>query len=149
MKLLRRWLPVILLLLVHGPVAAEMRVDSAWVREPPPVATPVAVYLDLVNDGPQLRTLVGVSSPHATSVQVHTTELVAGVARMRHLEQVAIPAAGRVGMQPGGMHLMVFGLQQVPRAGDELSLLLEFADGGCLQVRVPVLPSRSLEATGN
>lgn len=125
------------------PAVAELRVEGAWVREPPPVPGPLAAYLDLVNDGTRARTLVGVRSPDAGSVMLHATVHADGVARMRHLDELVVPPGERVLLAPGGAHLMLFAPARPVTAGDQLRLILEFADGDCLQVDAPVVPSRS------
>jgi copper(I)-binding protein len=47
-----------------------------------------------------------------------------------------VPAGGAVEMAPGGVHLMLHGLQL--RAGEQLPLRLYFANGEVLEVSVPV-----------
>jgi copper(I)-binding protein len=60
------------------------------------------------------------------------------MASMRRLEQVEIPAGGTVSFAPGGKHFMLFGKPPLPRAGENVSLKLNFADGGVLELSVPV-----------
>lgn len=139
--MLPRWLAGLALALLAQSAAAELRVSGAWIREPPPVATPLVGYLRIENSGPAERVLVAVRSARAGSIEIHRTLLVDGVSRMQRLATLRIPAGGAVELAPGGAHLMIFGVEEVPRAGDELEMTLEFADGGCLPVRFAVVPS--------
>ena len=41
-------------------------------------------------------------------------------------------------LEPGGAHLMLLGLEDALRAGEELILTLEFANAGAVDVTVPV-----------
>ncbi len=138
--LLPRWIAGTLLLLA-GQAVAELRVSEAWIREPPPVATPLAGYLRIANTGPEPRVLNAVRTPRASSVELHRTAHEDGVARMQRLRQLPIPPGGEVVLEPGGVHLMIFGFDGAPRAGDEIDLTLEFSDGACLPVRFVVVPS--------
>jgi len=53
-----------------------------------------------------------------------------GVMRMRQLPALDIPAGDTVTLQPGGLHLMLFGLQ--PPLPAVLPLNLCFSDGQCV-----------------
>jgi copper(I)-binding protein len=123
------WLPV---------AQAEVQVEDAWVREAPPGARMLAAYLTLNNSGPEDLVLVQVQSPAFSHVMLHKSELVDGVARMIHLEQIVIPAGGSVQLEPGGLHLMMPAPETRLSAGDRVPLILMFADGNRLEVQADV-----------
>ncbi len=58
--------------------------------------------------------------------------------RMRRIEQIVIPAGGNVKLQPGGNHVMLIGLKQIPMPGDSAELTLVFEDGSKITLSVPV-----------
>jgi copper(I)-binding protein len=51
-----------------------------------------------------------------------------------------IPSGDSLHLQPGGMHLMLTALKQLPKAGDRLTLSLRFARVGEIVLDVPVRP---------
>ena len=111
---------------------------QGFARETLPGADMSAAYLSLHNSTAAPRQLLRVELPGraGASANLHTTVADGGVSRMRPLAQLPIPAEGTVAMAPGGIHLMLHGVQL--RAGEALSLHLVFADGEALDVRVPV-----------
>ncbi|UCE76777.1 MAG: copper chaperone PCu(A)C [Gammaproteobacteria bacterium] len=123
------WLPV---------AQAEVQVEDAWVREAPPGARMLAAYLTVNNSGAEDLVLVEVQSPAFSHIMLHKSEVVDGVARMVHLDEIVIPAQGSVQLQPGGMHLMMPAPEARPSAGDRVPLVLIFADGNRLEVQADV-----------
>ena len=113
-------------LVVHG-----------FARETLPGSSMSAAYLSLQNLGAGTRQLKRIELSQAeASAALHTTERDGEISRMRPLAALAVPAGGAVEMAPGGVHLMLHGLQL--RAGEQLPLRLYFANGEVLEVSVPV-----------
>src|SRR5687768_17652231 len=79
-------------------------VESAWARATPPGATVGAAYVTLRNGGADDR-LLGAASPAAKTVAPHDTSEENGVAAMRPLGDLAVPAGGSLAMKPGATHL--------------------------------------------
>lgn len=123
------WLPV---------AQAEVQLEDAWVREAPPGARMLAAYLTVNNSGAEDLVLVEVQSPAFSHIMLHKSEVVDGVARMIHLDEIVIPAQGSVQLQPGGMHLMMPAPEARLSAGDRVPLVLIFADGNRLEVQADV-----------
>ena len=117
--------------------AAEVEVEAAWARASAGPARAGAAYVALVNRGPAAA-LVGVETPAAARAELHVHVMDGGVARMRRLEKVALPAGGRVDFAPGGLHVMLSGLAAPLVEGAEFPLTLRFADGDSRTVAVRV-----------
>ncbi len=117
---------------------AEVQVEDAWVREAPPGARMLAAYLTVKNSGTEELMLVEVQSPAFNHIMLHKSEVVDGVARMIHLDDVVIPAGGSVHFEPGGLHLMMPAPETRLSAGDRVPLVLIFADGSRLEVQAEV-----------
>ena len=112
-------------------------VVQGFARETLPGSSMSAAYLTLQNRGASARQLQRVELSQAeASAELHTTQSEGDMSRMRPLAQLEVPASGAVEMAPGGVHLMLHGLQL--RAGEQLPLRLYFANGEVLEVRVPV-----------
>jgi len=118
--------------------AGEVRIEGAWVREAPPGAGSLAVFLTVVNRSAQPVRLVGATSPAARAVALHRTREEAGLMRMDPVATIEIPPNGRAVLAPGGFHLML--VEPVRRfvAGDTLSLTLVFEPASRLSLEVPV-----------
>jgi copper(I)-binding protein len=94
-----------------------------------------AAYFRVRNTGSAADTLLAVSSPLASMGMFHRTMGSTGPGVM---ETIPLPAGGEVVLEPGGIHLMLMGLSQLPKAGDSLELRFHFAHAGDLTLRVPV-----------
>jgi copper(I)-binding protein len=101
-----------------------------------------AVYCIIRNDGSEPDRLLGGESPVASAVEIHRSEEVDGVMRMRKLEDLELPAEASVELAPGGLHLMLVGLRRALEPGQEFELTLRFRDAPDLLVKVPVGPIR-------
>ena len=119
--------------------AAAIEVKDAWARATPPGATSGAAYFTLVNSGSAADSLVGVSTP-AGQAGVHSTEMSAGVMRMRPVERLEIAADATVTLKPGGDHVMVTGLKQPLTEGMTFPMTLAFEKSGQKLVEVSVRP---------
>ncbi len=143
--MLKRLSPPLLLSLLFSVLSASalasepaVVVADPWVREPVPGRNISAGYMTLDNAAEQEQVLVAVHSPDAERVEIHSHTHVDGMMRMRKEEQVAIPAGSSLSLEPGGLHLMLFELREGLKAGDEMALELEFADGSRLPLSAPV-----------
>gem|GEM_PF-3204429 len=138
---------------VAPPAATETPVAAAGdltVLAPAAIVLPssAALYFAVVNHGNSDDTLLGISCTTARAVELHQSLEMHGVIRMRaHPEGFAVPAHGRLVLEPGGRHAMVVApdLDETPRA---LDLTLHFARAGDVALRVPVVDPSDL-ATGD
>jgi protein SCO1/2 len=102
-------------------------------------STAMAVYVTLQNGGTVPDTLLSVSSSIALRASVHDVVREEGMMRMVRLSSLEIPAGGTVRLEPGGLHGMLEGLQELPAAGANLAVVLRFARAGPVPVAVRVL----------
>lgn len=116
----------------------DIQVTDAWVREAPPTARMLAAYLTITNPGEQERVLVEVQSPVFSHVMLHKSEVVDGVARMIHMDEILIPAHASVQLEPGGLHLMMPAPETRLTEGNQVPLVLVFADGSRIEVQAEV-----------
>ena len=115
-------------------------VSQAWARATAPGVDVGAVYLT-IDGGARNDELVSASTSRASMVHLHTVEESGGVAKMRAIEGVAVPAGKRVVLAPKGTHIMLMGLQQPLVAGQAFTLSLHFAESGDQSVSVVVRPA--------
>jgi hypothetical protein len=103
-------------------------VSGAWSR-PAAQGTTGAGFLTLSNPGAKPDALVSVESPLAGQVMVHQSSMSGGMASMKMVASVPVPAGGSVTFAPGGYHLMFVGLRRALNVGDALPATLVFASG--------------------
>ena len=119
-------------------MAAAMNLESAWARSSPPGAQVAAVYLRIDNSGGRSDRLQTIRSDVAASAEVHRTTVVEGVARMRPVSTLHVAANEVVAFEPGGLHIMLFGLKQPLVAGQTFQVELGFELSGKQKVTVKV-----------
>lgn len=107
---------------------AAPEVRAAWSR-PAAQGTTGAGFMILANPGPKADALVAAASPLAGHVMIHQTAVSGGMASMKMVAEVKVPARGSVTFAPGGYHLMFVGLTRPLKAGDTLPATLTFASG--------------------
>ena len=115
------------------PAAAAVDVARPWSR-PAVAGATGAGFMTLTNRGKAMDALVAAESPAARRVEIHQSRMAGGVASMRKVERLAIPAGGAVTFAPGGYHLMFVGLAQPLRSGQTLPATLTFASGAKVKV---------------
>ena len=134
------------LLLITGLLAvadSSVVVRDAWVREAPPGAPVLAAYFTLENPGSKADKLVAVRGADFDQIEIHATEIRAGVARMIALAALSIPPHALVKLAPGGYHLMLHHPRRALAAGMSVTLELRFESGTHLTVVAPVRRAES------
>jgi len=136
-----------LLLVLVSTATAEpaLEIGSPWIREAPPGARVLAGYMTFFNHSATPITLVNVTSPDFESAEIHRTVIEDGVARMLPVARLAIPANGRIALEPGGRHLMLFNPARPLHAGDSTTLIIHLADGAEISLSVPVMPQDGIQ----
>ena len=101
-----------------------------------------AIFGNVTNNSDKDITLTGFSADvDAKHFEVH--EVVDGVMREKQ-GGLDIPAGETVELKPGGEHLMIMGVGTPIKAGEEVDVTFEFADGSTLQL--DPLPVRTMGA---
>lgn len=118
--------------------AAGLTITNAWSRSTPPGVTVGVAYFTLKNDTGKSDRLLKISSPIAEKVQVHRTEILDGIARMREVAVLHVEAGQELKFEPNGMHLMLMGLKKPLVEGQKFELNLVFEVSGARKVKVVV-----------
>jgi hypothetical protein len=109
-----------------------------WAR-PANTGGNTAVYMEIRNGSAAADTLIGLQSEAAALVELHESyETDDGMMGMRPASDPTVPARGVKQYRPGGLHIMIMGLNRDLRAGDEFPLILNFASHGADTLTVPV-----------
>jgi len=138
---------VLLLVCISGCAPGNARVVKAGNLEihgafafAPPTTTEAAGYFTVVNHGSSPDTLVSITSPIATSAMLHQQVPDGGMMRMEHVAAAPVPPGDSLVLAPGGVHLMLMNLSQLPKPGDSIAVSLVFARAGSVTVSLPVRP---------
>ena len=108
------------LLLISLSAAAGVTVKDAWVRGTVPAQKTTGAFATLTSTDD--AKLVAVKSPVAKTVEVHASEMHAGVMHMHAVDAVPLPAGKSVKLEPGGFHVMLIGLTHPIPAGEKVPL---------------------------
>jgi hypothetical protein len=123
-----------------GAQQPSVAVTGAWSRATPPGTTVGAAYLVIDNRAKRSDRLLSVSSPRAARVEVHATVHDLDTVRMKRVDPLHVGAGERLTLEPGGMHLMLIGLEAPLREGEKVPLVLRFEVAGELRAEARVFP---------
>ena len=122
-----------------GVLASDVMVKEAFARASAmSTAKAGAVYMTLSNQAATPDRLLEITTDSAASAKVHESAEKDGVATMRPIENLEIPAGGSVELKPGGYHIMLTGLKAPLKKGDMLMLQLKFEHAGLVDVMAHV-----------
>ena len=122
-------------------VLGDLRIDAPMLRETPPNAPVAGGFLTIENVGDADDELVSatIAAGVAEQVQLHEMVMADGVMRMDEVAGgIVVPAGGTVALAPGGLHLMVMGLDRGLSAGETHAITLGFARAGEVTLDFPV-----------
>lgn len=88
----------------------SVEVSGARVRTPVAGQNKTAGYLTLTNHGDTPLTLVGAESPATRAIEFHRIDRDGDMVRMRRMAQLVVEPGATVRLEPGGLHLMLFGV---------------------------------------
>lgn len=122
------WAGLVVCLSVSQAIAGEIVVSDAWARATVPGQDNAAVSMHITSQ--KEASLIAVSSPVASSAEIHSMTHENGMMKMRALDVLALKAGQEVELGNGGNHLMLIGLKKPLIAGDSvaLTLTMQFAD---------------------
>lgn len=100
-------------------IALALFIAACGQPQPPLVASDVDItrpmpgmkmsagFFVLTNNTDEPVRITRVSSPQFAAVEIHETTIEDGIARMRELDALIVPARGSVTLERGGKHLML------------------------------------------
>lgn len=120
-----------------GPPDGGLTMSDARVRTVIPGQDRTAGYFSARNDGPLAIVLRGAHADGVRAIEMHETRRDGDLMRMRRLDSVEIAPGQTVRFQPGGRHLMLFGVTSL---ADEPVIVLELGDGTETAVTFATVP---------
>ena len=116
-----------------------LKVEGAWIFAPPPGSKETAAFMTLVNSGTVPLRVTGGETPVAGRVTPMLTTKSDGRMGMKDTPFFEIPAGGKLVLQPGGDHLMIYELKAPLTTGEKVPFTLRVEPGGKLAIEIPAL----------
>lgn len=126
-----------MLLLIACTPESGIDVHGAWSR-PARQGENGVVYFLLENHTAETHELIAAVSNAAEAVEIHESQMNGDVMQMHRLESVSMGPGAQVTFEPGGLHIMLIGLKQELKTGDQIELTLQFRNFDDLTIQVPV-----------
>ena len=114
-----------------------IEVMHPWARPTIPNRPGVA-YFGIHNHGATADRLISARAAGVGKIELHQATQTDGIMSMAPVDALEIPAGGMAHLGPGGLHLMMFGIDPPLKAGDTLEMILIFETAGEVAITVPV-----------
>ena len=133
---MRARFPALALALASLASHAAVTATGAWVRGTVPAQKTTGAFVTLQSS--EAAKLVAVSTPAASSAEIHASEDRHGVAHMHAVDAIELPAGQRVELKPGSFHIMLVGLTRALAAGESVPLTFTIEDRHGRRTRMEV-----------
>ncbi len=111
------------LLFSQAAMAADIKVENAWMRATAPGQEVAGAFMSITST--DNAKLVGVTSPAAGKLELHSMSMDKGVMEMREVKAIDLPKGKTVQLAPGSLHIMLFNLKQPMKQGETLPMTLD------------------------
>lgn len=136
MKLAALALPLCLIAAGCG-TPPELHATDGYVALPAVPGNPAAAYFTL-KGGTDDNALISVTAPRARRAEIHRSMTgTDGRTSMDPVNAVPVPNHGETRLEPGGLHVMLFGLDGRIRPGEGVELQLGFESGPTIIYTAP------------
>jgi len=122
----------------HDYILGDLEIIHPRIFETAATAKAGGGYVTIANEGGTADALIGVDADFPR-VMLHRSTEEDGVMRMRHVDEISLPAGELVELAPGGYHVMFMGLSEPLEAGDEVPATLRFENAGDLEIMFKVI----------
>ncbi len=116
----------------------SLLIHQAWARASIGLAKAGAAYVTVENRGAAAERLLEVATPAARHASLHRHKVVDGVAKMRPTGPLDVAPGAAAVMEPGGLHVMLMGLEAPLMEGERFPMTLTFEQAGRVEVEVEV-----------
>jgi copper(I)-binding protein len=118
--------------------AGHITVSHPWARASIGKAKNGVAYMTISSHGQAVDRLVKVSSPIARKAALHTHIMEGGIMKMRPVGAIEVDPGTPTVLKPGGLHVMLMGLNAPLKQGETLPLTLSFEKAGSVDVAAEV-----------
>jgi protein SCO1/2 len=128
----------------HMSAPRDLHIEHPWARASIGAGKAGAAYLTIVNHGKEVERLLAAATPVAERAALHTHLMEEGVMKMRPLQAIEVAPGEPTVLEPGGIHIMLTGLQRPLTEGETFPLTLIFQAAGSIEVDVIVQKAGSM-----
>ncbi len=104
-----------------------------------------AAYVSIFNNSKRDIIINSLKSEIAQKVEIHNIVIENEIVKMRKIEKLLVKAQEAIYMQPGGMHIMLMGLNRKLDDGSSFSIFFATDDNISKEVKVMVLNNKLKE----
>lgn len=130
----------------HGYSKGDLQVRHPWTRATAARDKFAVAYIEIRNSGRQPDRIIGVSTPVAERVELHSAKREGDRATTRKVTSFEVSARWRLLLRPGASHLALVGLRRPLAKGERIPLTLRFERAGELKVELEVQAADSKRA---
>ncbi|MCW5774174.1 MAG: copper chaperone PCu(A)C, partial [Rhodospirillaceae bacterium] len=116
----------------------NLEISNYWVRASLGTVPTTAGYLAIRSTDGKPDKLLSAASPAAEKVELHTHMMKDGIAMMRPVPAIDVPADKPVELKQGGYHLMFLKVKSPLKVGDTVKVTFTFQRAGAVTVSMPV-----------
>lgn len=118
--------------------SGELTILDPWAR-PAGAGENGAVYFIISNATNTNDTLLNVRTDLTSDAEIHMSMKDSNdVVSMQMQNSLPVPAQQEIIFKPGGLHVMLIGLNRDLRIGDTISLTLNFENAGSITIQAPI-----------
>ena len=128
-----------------GESRPPLEVSDINVFAPLPGTAMSVAYMAFENTTDEAIVVAGFSSPQFGRIELHETQIVDGVVRMRPLANLSIPPGGTAVLEENHKHLMLMQPADALSIDDPVSLRIAYDNDGMLIVNATLRPRIELE----
>jgi copper(I)-binding protein len=137
-RVTHRKLALVFLFFSNLAVAEGLEFNQGWSREIVPGAKSAAIYGRFINLGGKDLSVQHITSEVAGMLMIHRSILEDGMMKMRHVEQLVVRPGETIVLEPGGLHIMLSGLNKGLLENDTFNIKITTNDGGQHMARIIV-----------
>jgi len=142
MKIINGLIFFLLLFLNNNIVLAEknlkINITDLWISEAPPTVSVLVAYVTLINNSEIPISLVSISCPLFSSIEIHRSIIKNGIASMEKHATLEILSKSTIKLSPGDYHLMLFNPEMPLKIGDTPVFMFGFSDGTQISVKANI-----------
>ncbi len=127
-----------LVTVVLASAGESLKAENAWVPWAPPALKVHVAYMTIVNRGATDQVIVSVESTDYERIELHRSVIKDGVSTMQAIDEVRVPANGRVEFAPTGLHLMLIGPRRPQAVDGHVQIVLRLSGGEQVDVSAVV-----------
>lgn len=119
----------------------EIKIEDAWIRKSTGNSSFLSLYLSIENLATETDYLVSVESNISQKAFIQKTVVIDNISKIINVKKVAIPPKTLITFKPGGIHVLLLGLNNKIKIGDQVEIKLFFEKTGLFETKAVIKQS--------